>query len=68
MWRIGEDPLAGAPGQMALSKNIYTPIPGRDSAPICQFSATQPTALSSEIYAAKFPWTSTRARKLLYSL
>ena len=29
MWRIGEGLIAGAPGQMALSKNIYTPIPGR---------------------------------------
>ena len=67
MWRIGEDPLAGAPGQMAFSKNTYTPIPGRATR-ICQFSATQPTALSSGMYAAKFPWRSTRARKILYSL
>ena len=68
MWRIGEDLIAGAPGQMALLKNIYTPIPGRDSAPMSQFSATQPTALSSGTYAAKLPWKSTRARKMFYSL
>ena len=55
MWRIGEDPLAGAPGQMALSKNIYTPIPGRDSTPISQFSASQPSALSSGMYADEAP-------------
>ena len=40
---IGEDLPAGAPGQLPLSKSIYTPIPGRYSAPISQFSATQPS-------------------------